>query len=177
MRRIHAAFLAVAFLAIPAMAQAQMYGWLGGVASIPLSDTKDVLKTGYMASVGIGKGIAQNGDFSINVEGLLGSSDFKNTSGSSTLYGGFVNLEYDFNSKATLHPYAYVGGGVLSAKSEQGDTKSKGAYQGGAGLAYKLNSQWTLWGDVRYLGSGSGTEKVTLLPISVGFSKSFGTGM
>lgn len=177
MRRIHAAFLAVALLTIPAMAQAQMYGWFGGVLSTPISDTKDVLKTGYMVDVGIGKGIAQNGDVSLNVEGLFGSSDYKNASGSSTLYGVFVNLEYDINGQATLHPYAYVGGGMLSAKSEQGDTKSKGAYQGGAGLAYKLSSQWTLWGDVRYLGSGSGTEKVTLLPISVGFSHSFGSGM
>jgi opacity protein-like surface antigen len=180
MRRIHAAFLAVALLAVPAMAQAQMYMFIGGVASVPLSDTKDVLKTGYMVDFGIGKAIQQGGNVSVNVEGLVGTSDEKGVGGgSTTLYGGFVNLEGDLNAKATLHPYGYVGGGVLSVHPDVGDSKSKGAYQAGAGLAYKLSQEWTLWGDVRYLGtgSGSGLEKTTLLPISIGFSWSGASSM
>lgn len=177
MRRGVSAFLVVALSAVPALAQAQSYVFLGGAASLPLSTTKDALKTGWLADVGVGKTLGQGGNLSINVEGLYGTSSYKVGSGSMTLYGAFVNLETDINQAAKLHPYVYVGGGMLTAKPEQGDSKSKGAYQAGAGLSYKLSAQWTLWSDVRYLGTASGDPKTTFLPISFGLTKSFGGGM
>jgi opacity protein-like surface antigen len=175
MRRGTAVYLTVAMLALPSVAMAQSYVWLGGAASIPTGKTSDGLKTGWLATVGAGLGMGASGSLSLNAEGIYGSNNYKVGSGKVTLYGAFLNLEYDISPKATIHPYVYAGGGGLRATPDGGKAESKGAYQAGAGLAFKLSQKTTFWGEGRYLSTASGDPKMTMIPITFGFSWSFGS--
>jgi opacity protein-like surface antigen len=171
MRRFFSSCIALALVALPATAAAQTYVFFGGGASMPIGDSKDALKTGWIGNVGIGRGIAAEGALSLQAEGLYGSNTYKAVDAKLNIFGAFVNLEYDINQNATLHPYVYVGGGMLGVKPEEGDSDTKGAYQAGVGLGYKMTPAWTLWGDVRYM-SSAGDNNLSFTPITFGFSYS-----
>ena len=171
MRRSLSTCFALALLVFPAAAQAQTYVFFGGGAIMPLGDTKDALKTGYLGNVGIGRNIGMDGALSVNAEGIYGSSKYKVGTGSFGIYGAFANIEYDIAHTMALHPYVYAGGGMLGSKPEGGDSDTKGAYQVGVGFGYKMTSAWTFWGDARYLAT-SGDNNLTLAPITFGFSYS-----
>lgn len=150
-----------------ATAGAQMYAWVGGGPSLAAGDTKDALKSGWLADAGIGKAVA--GKLSLQLQASLGSSKSKIGDVKSTFYGGFVNLAYDLTSETKLTPYLYAGGGLLAGKAEGGESDSNGALNAGAGFSYKATSKVTLFGEVRYIKAG-GDAKTTLMPILFGVS-------
>ena len=136
-----------------------------------MSDTKNVLKTGVLGNAGIGMALKGSDKWSVGVEGFYGSADYKSPlTGSTNLYAALVDIWFSPMPKAKLSPYIVAGYGVLGVKPDNGTSKSKGAYQIEGGVNCRLNAKWGLWADVRYMGSGSGNDKLTFLPITVGLS-------
>ena len=170
MRRF-AALLVVALIATPNAARAQWgYGWVGGGLSIPTGDSGDALESGWLGTAGLGVSVTTMKGLSLQGEFNFGSHTAKVGNGSTTLTGFFGNVAYDWNEDAEWHPYAYAGVGSLSRKPTGGSSKSDGAFQLGAGFSYKARPKLNIWGDLRYVSSGSGTSKYTAMPITVGIS-------
>jgi hypothetical protein len=173
MRR-NAIVIAVLLLAAPAMTRAQssMYGWVGVGASIPVEDSKDAFKTGWLLNPGLGFNIKSKAGLSFTVEGLYGSSSAKVGTGSMKIYGALGGLNYEVSPDSKANMYFFAGGGVLGGKPEGGETDMNGAYQVGLGLTYQMNAKVSLFGDVRYL-SSTGDSKITLMPVTFGLGFSF----
>lgn len=174
-----AMLLAAAVLfAMPTGAQAQWgYGWAGVALSIPTGDAGDAMEAGWLGTVGIGINVKSMTGLSVQGEGVYGSHSAKVGTGSTKLTGALANLAYEWNAESKLHPYVYAGGGVLSSDPSGASSSSDGAYQVGGGFSYMARPKLSIWADIRYLSSGSGTTKMTLMPIAVGISCPFGTGM
>ena len=173
MRR-NAVMLAGLLLVTPTIAHAQgssMYAWIGVEAAMPIGDSKDALDMGFLATAGLGRTLT--GKLSLQVEGLFGSISAKVGDGSTKLMGGLVNLGYDFAPGTKFNPYIFAGGGMLNAKPEGFDGETESAYQIGGGFSRSMSAKWGIWVDVRYLASGSGASKMTLLPIAAGITLPF----
>lgn len=175
-RRYVAAIITTLGLLTPRTATSQgPYVWVGGAASVPAGDSKDVLKTGWMVTVGGGIPIRGSRSLSVQLDGLYGSSDFKATDASTKLYAGFVNVLCELMPLAKIHPYVYAGAGMLGSKPEGGESEAESAFQAGVGLSRSLAPNLSLWVDVRYMSGGSGTSKITLTPVSIGLSRTLGS--
>lgn len=151
------------------------YMWLGAGATIPVGDSKDSFKTGWLADAGVGFPLMGSTHVSLQIQGLYGSSGAKVVSGSTSLFAGLVNLSYGTSPDVKTGAYFYVGGGYLSRKPEGGPSDGNGAYQVGGGLSQNLSDKLTLWADLRYLVSGSGDSKLQLMPVVVGVSYTLGS--
>ena len=166
--------MAVAGVLVVSLASAvhaqSRYSWVGVAATVPVGDSKDAMKTGWMGDVGMGFPLMGSKKTSLQLGGLYGSNDAKVGSGSSTFYAVYLNVGYTVNPDAKISPYGYLGGGILGSKPEGGSSDTNGAYQVGAGLAYTVNPKCQFWGEARYLGSGSGNSKLTLMPITIGLT-------
>lgn len=150
------------------------YVWLGGAATMPIGDSKNALKTGWLLDVGYGHPIAGSKKLSFQIGGLYGSNSSKfGGTGKNSLLGGMANLSLGTSSDKKMGGYFYAGGGVLQLKSEGASGDTKGAFQVGGGVTRTI-SMGSIWAEVRYLASGSSPTKLTLLPITVGITKNLG---
>lgn len=167
------AAFALLFVAFAAPANAQRGVWLAAAGTPPIGDSKDALKTGWLLDFGYSHPLGAS-KVSLQAGGLYGSNSAKVGDGSMTLFGGLINLIYGTGIKPKWSWYVYGGGGALSLKPDQGDSETKGAFHVGTGLSRELNAKHDLWFEARYLSSGSGNEKLTLMPITVGISHLLG---
>ena len=175
MRRLTAAMMvgAVAVLVTASASQAQ-YVFLGGGVSIPMSDFKDIAKTGWMATAGLGYDIGTSGLF-VEAEGFYGSNKHKAPSDDdkTNLLVGLGALGYSFMPEKSVRPYVLAGVGFLRHQFDPatGDNESSTdfAYSGAVGLSFKAGAKLNLWLEARYLG---GDPK--LLPILAGLTINFG---
>src|SRR5262245_47345746 len=70
------------------------YVWAGAAATVPIGDSKDVVKTGWLADFGYGRLFGSDKRCSWQLQGLFGSSSAKVGDASTQLMGGMVNLSY-----------------------------------------------------------------------------------
>jgi opacity protein-like surface antigen len=148
--------------------------WVGGGAGIPTSDFKNGVKTGWLANAGLMIPTGAKG-LSASVEGYYGSNKWKVAgTGKSDLIAGLVSLGYAFMPDGKFSPYIFGGGGILNSKAKPTTgtsvSKSKAAYQFGGGVSFQVAPTIWFWADARYLGTGGGTGKLTMIPITAGLS-------
>ena len=177
MKRLGSALLAgaVAVLVSAAPAGAQ-YIFLGGGATIPVSDYKDFAKTGWIATGGVGFDIGSRGLW-VELQGYYGSNKHEGTSGDKTdLLSGMGALGYTFSPEAKVTPWVMAGVGFLSHKFKPGSGGSSSstsfAYEAGAGLAFMASSRLHIWTGGQFTsgtGDNSGTKFISLLlGVSIG---------
>src|SRR5947208_10281495 len=128
-----------------AAAQGVRFG-LGGGLTAPLSDYKDIDKTGWHATLNANFAIPLS-PVGIRVDGLYGQTSHKDigttpVTGNTKLIGGIANLVYKIPVPApVVKPYLLAGGGVYNVKIkatsgtaiiDTSDTKLSWDYGGGA---------------------------------------------
>jgi opacity protein-like surface antigen len=160
--------------ATPAQAQSK-FVFFGGGVSLPMSDFKDVAKTGWIAQVGIGTDIGSKGLWA-DLEGFFGSNKHDDGSGDKTNpIGGLAVLGYSFSTTAKVSPYVLGGLGFLRHRyvPAVGDAESSTnfAYTGGVGLGFRFSPTALFYVEGRYMGGDT-----QFLPIMAGLSFSFGGG-
>lgn len=167
------AMLVAASLAAAGSARAQgHFVWAGASAAVPIGDSKDGLKTGFLADVGLGHTV--NEKLTLQLGGLFGSSSHKVGDGSTDLLGGSLGVGYTLVSNAHFSPYVLGSVGMMRADNGITDAESEFMFQLGAGLTEPLTSRAVLWCETRYLSAGSGDSKLTLVPLAIGVAFSFG---
>jgi hypothetical protein len=152
-------------LAVPAHAQGP-YVFFGGGASIPVGSSSDHVKTGWMATGGIGMDIGTQGLF-VEAEGYYGQNSAKVGDGKAKLMGGLGAVGYSFMRESKAHPYVLAGAGILSSKN--GESESQFAYSGAAGVVISMGEKLSLWVEGRYLG----TKDVKIVPVMGGLTIQF----
>jgi opacity protein-like surface antigen len=165
---------AAALVAVSSAAQAQGWWWVGGGISPALGSGADTLKMGWMATAGLGMNLKASPAWSLQLEGLYGSSPLKPRSGSSTKMAIMGNVGYDLWREAEFHPYVFAGAGWMSIKAEGAEADNDLAYQAGAGFSYKLGAKTNAWVDWRYLRAGAGVASKSA-PLMAGLTFNFGT--
>lgn len=157
--------------ATPAQAQ-KPFVFFGGGATIPMSDFKDVAKTGWGAQVGIGIDIGTKGLWG-DIEGGYSSNKHDVGDGETTLLSGLAVLGYSFSPAAKVSPYVLGGLGFVRAKTEVGTvsgSETNFAYTGGLGLGFRLSPVMLFYVEGRYMGGD-----VKFIPIMAGLSISLGS--
>jgi len=162
------AALLVASFAMTQVAAAQKYIWIGGAAAMPIGDSKDGLKTGYMGDVGFGLPINDKLDFQLGV--LFGNNEHKVGTGSTDLLAGSAGLGYALTTGNTINPYLLGSVGMMRADGGGPEAETDFMFQGGGGVSGQLSPNLGWWIEARYLQSGSGDTKLTLMPIAGGIT-------
>lgn len=171
-RMVSVALAAGAALAIGATAaQAQVSIGVGGGLALPTGTLKDGVKTGWNALANVGydlpSGLGVRGDFYYAQHKFKGGVD-----GKFKFAGGFGNLLYNFKTPGTVHPYILGSVGFLNAKADVtgGDSESKIAFGGGAGIKFKIGSDANLFAEGRYITVNTTGDNANFIPITVGVS-------
>ena len=185
MKRLTTAMMvgAVATLLAASSAQAQ-YVYFGGGANIPTGTFKDGVKTGWIASAGVGANVGKKGLW-VEAEGWYGQNKWKtdasspyDEAGKTKLWSALGVVGYDLMHDKKVTPYVAAGAGVLGAKnsSDAGTisaSSTKFAYTGAVGLGFQAGKTAHVFVEARYLaGTSSGYAK--MLPITAGVSIQFG---
>ena len=163
----------VASFAVAEVASAQKYIWIGGAAAMPIGDSKDGLKTGYMGDVGFG--LPMNDRLDVHLGVLFGNNKHKVGNGSTDLLAGSIGLGYSLTSGSTINPYVLGSVGMMRADGGGPEAETEFMFQGGGGVSGDLSPNLGWWIEARYLQSGSGNTKLTLMPIAGGISIRFGS--
>jgi hypothetical protein len=170
--RIRTAVLAIGIAVGAATAQAQSGAWwIGGGLLMPSGDAADGLKSGFGGTAGILWSLPNN--WSLQAEGIVSSNAAKTGSADMTMMGLLGNLAYDWNPDAKVHPYAWGGIGIVSAKASGGDSNSDMAWQVGAGLSWKTSGTMTVWSDVKML-SVMSDPSTNFMGLTVGIGMPWG---
>ena len=181
-------------LALPRVAHAQgaaggayrpVSVWLGGGASTPISDFKDLAKSGLTAQGAVqyrpdGKSLGVRGELQVHKMDMTPEllSELGATPGTtgtwSVLYGGVSAVLESMPKGRAFGWYLLAGGGsyrVEPSVEEAGvavsSAKTQFGFNGGAGLRFKLGAVG-LFVEGRYHTVKIEDSKVTLLPVSVG---------
>jgi hypothetical protein len=166
----------VAALMVASSAQAQ-YVYFAGGANVPVGSFKDGVKTGWIASAGVGADVGKKGLW-VEAEGWYGHNKFKTSgvygdNGKVALLSGLGVVGWSFMPAKSVTPYIAGGLGFLHAKfsPESGTSASstKFAYTGAAGLEFKAGSSTHIFLEARYL-AGTSTGYAKMLPITAGVS-------
>ena len=185
MKRLGSAMLVgvVAVLVASAPARAQ-YIFAGGGLSFPIgSDFRDVAKSGWVFTGGIGADIGSKGLW-VEAEGYYAQHDRKVEGDRSNIFGFIGALGYSFNPEAKVSPYVTGGLGIVASqyKTEAGGSLGGGTekglgYTAAAGIGIKASSKLTFWGEGRFLGStgdhgppGAFDSKAQVVMLAVGLS-------
>lgn len=148
------------------LAEAQgKYAWIGAGAGIPIGDSGDGLKTGYLADVGIGFDLREKVDLHLGV--LFGNNPHKIGDRSTDLLGGSVGLEYAITTGKAANPYVLGGVGAMRLDAA-GEADTEFMFHGGGGIAGPLSPRLGYWIEARYLQAGSGDSKLTIVPLAAG---------
>ncbi len=175
--RVRMTVAAIALLAVASVANAQSgYIWAGGGMSMPTGDAGDGMESGMMTTFGAGWMIKAVKGLSLQGEMHMGSWDAKVGTGSTSQTSFFANLGYDINpNDKKLFPWVSAGIGSMSAKPKGGSSSSEMAYQLNGGLTYMANQKWAIWAGTGYISSGSGSSKMTHVPLLAGISLLLGS--
>ncbi|WP_019867300.1 OmpA family protein [Methylovulum miyakonense] len=132
---------------------------------------------GWGAGMGVGKMLDKH--FNVEIRGFYQEYD-ANPVGEWKNGGGTVDLQYYF-SRNKLAPYTVIGAGGMATSA--GGVSRNGSFIGeaGAGLAYEINDNFLLRGDVRYRYNnnfdttyGRNTDEFHDMVVNVGFVVPFG---
>lgn len=181
MKRLTTAMMlgAVATVLAASSASAQ-YIYFGGGANIPVGTFKDGVKTGWIASAGVGADVGKKGLW-VEAEGWYGVNKWKTTAGSTYNQGGKTSiwsalgvLGYDLMHGKKWTPYIAGGAGALGQKLKDDATstsvsKTKFAYTGALGVGFQAGSSTHIFVEGRYL-AATGTGYAKMLPITAGVS-------
>ena len=184
MKRLASAMMvgAVAVLLGASPARAQGYVYFAGGANVPVGSYKDAVKTGWIASAGVGANVGAKGLW-VEAEGWYGSNKFKTgaygagVTGKNDLWAALGVVGYDLMHDKSWSPYIAGGAGVLGLKYKpDGGTSASSTkfdYTGAVGIGFKAGSSAHIFVEARYLaGSSSGYAK--MLPLTAGVSINFG---
>lgn len=168
MRRfmIGAASLAAALVLGTSSASAQFF--VGGYATMPQSDFKDLAKTGWMAAAGVKAFASEDGRFSLWVEGDYGSNKHDDDSGDKTnIMMGLATPSYDLTTGGSATPYLLGSVGYLNHqyKPETGDSENSGSLVFGGGIGVYFGKVWV---DGRYMTSSKDGFNTSFLMIGGG---------
>jgi hypothetical protein len=183
MKRLASAMMvgAVAVLLGASPARAQGYVYFAGGANVPVGSFKDGVKTGWIASAGLGANVGNKGLW-VEGEGWYGSNKWKigsvyDEAGKTNIWAALGVVGYDLMHDKSWSPYIAAGAGVLgaSAKPEGGTSVSstKFGYTGAVGIGFKAGNSAHIFVEARYL-AGSGTGYAKMLPLTAGVSINFG---
>jgi hypothetical protein len=182
MKRLTAATLvgAVAVLVTASSSQAQ-YVFLGGGATIPMSEYKDFAKTGWMATAGVGTDIGDKGLW-VEAQGYYGSNKHKApaTDEKTDLLGGFGAVGYSFMPGKSVRPWVMGGVGFLSHRFKDSTTpannesESSFAWEAGAGLGFKAGAKANIWVGGQYMSGTSNISGTKFLALLAGVTINFG---
>lgn len=194
MRRIATGAAVLGFAVIASSgASAQMatkspiqFGVMGGV-TLPVSDFKNVIKTGWNAGALVNFGFADS-PVSLRVDGSFNQFNFKNFSGPHyRVIDGTADVVFNFGSTSPAKLYLIGGAGVYNLKitspgqdlSEfNTNSVTKFGLNGGVGLKFALASL-TPFIEARYhyvflkgsdFENNGGNPKLQMIPISVGLT-------
>lgn len=155
---------------------------IGGGASLPLGDARDVLENGFH---GHGFVRIQLGTLpvSLRFEGSYQNFDLKPArfpeGGTATLAGGIAATQLDLKSGAA-RPYLLVGAGICNLRTETGDvvttteSRTRLLIQGGLGIWWTLGP-FGFYAESRadhvfLAGGGLALDAVELAPLTAGFT-------
>ena len=177
MLRRSAVIASIVTALVGSVAQAQVsYWWAGGGPILPMGDSKKAFDTGWMLDAGIARVIVPKHS-SLQLQVSYGSNPVKSSTLNSTLYSAFGNITYGLlGDDAKLSPYVYGGLGIVSTKTggTYSTSRSDFGYQGAGGVSYTINKKWSAFGEARYMSAGSGTTRITIMPLLFGFSANVG---
>lgn len=166
---------AVALVSLASAAQAQgKWFWVGGGINPALGSGADTVKMGWMVSGGLGMNLKASPAWSLQLEGLYGSSQLKPRSGSTKRLAIMGNVGYDLWREAEFHPYVFAGAGWMSINADGAEADSDLAYQAGAGFSFKLGAKTNAWVDWRYLRAGAGVATKSA-PLMAGLTIQMGS--
>jgi hypothetical protein len=147
--------------------------FLGGGATVPMGDYGDYAKTGYMASVGVGRDFGSGRVFAF-VDGFYGKNSHETEDESTTLIGGGANIGISTTGSSPRF-YAYGGLGLQNHKFNPaggGDGGSETNPYGRGAVGISLgNGSTTFWIEVGMLqGFGGDGGNTGYLPLLAGVS-------
>ncbi len=157
-RMLHAAVaLVLVSLVAASAAQAQTARasfFLGGGATIPTGDFKDVAKTGWNGVGGVNF-MLPGVPFGIRVDGMYSqNSDKAGSSAKVKIFSGNADAVFAFGAPGSMvKPYILAGLGAANVKVDDGagfsESETKLAFNGGAGINFMLSSV-TIFVEGRY---------------------------
>jgi len=177
--KLHVAAAAIGALILLAASNplAAQWVWLGGGATVPLSDFADYGETGLMLAGGFAHSIGESG-LNIGVEGSYGQNNHKDIERDGTNPIALMGrVGYDFsgpNANASL--YTFAGLGILWHKFTLGESADSGlGLQAGAGYYFPLGSL-SGWVEGRFVHAGIEGEHTTFVGALAGISIPLGMG-
>jgi Outer membrane protein beta-barrel domain len=159
-----------------AAAQSVRFG-VGGGATIPLSDYKNMDNTGWHALVKADIAIPLS-PVGVRVDGLYAQTDHQApATGNTKLIGGLASVVYTIPTAAPIvKPYLLVGGGVYHVKqtfpSQPGTSEfsaTKAAFAGGAGVSIGVGPVHA-FAEARYTSVQTSGSALQFVPVTAGLS-------
>ena len=176
MKRLFCLALATTFLALasPAVSSAQTSIFVGGGASIPVSDFSDFdgdgagtdgASTGWQGMVGAQFAVGEAG-LTVGPRVYYGSNSHDTTGDKTNLFGGTALVNYGFGDPEALNPFVWGEFGVMShafksdAAPATDATSTAAVWAGGAGVGFPLGgvNGFVAAGYTAGLGANSGTK-------------------
>jgi opacity protein-like surface antigen len=170
-RAIFVALVALAVSATQAHGQMKVELDLGGGISEPTGDFGDAAKLGWHGLATLG--VVPSGDrFAIQATGFYGEDDFEGLSGKWKLGGGLGEFRFDAFNADNFTGSVMLGGGFMHVKAEPSSGKSvsetKGAFDGGLGIAYMVGDSWGLTFQLRYVNVFMDGSDISFVPVTLG---------
>ena len=182
MNRVLQSVITVAVVSLACVATVAAQGvrfGLGGGLIAPLSDYKDIDKTGWHATLNANFAIPMS-PVGIRVDGLYGQTshkDFGTTpiTGNTKLIGGIANLVYKIPVPAPIvKPYLLAGGGVYHLKIEAtgpggtvNTSETKFTWDFGGGATFGAGPA-SFFAEIRYVSIQESGGSTKFVPITVG---------
>lgn len=163
-RRSLAVPLLLVLLAVPVVAQAQVYVFLGGGPTFPNGDYGNYAKTGWIAHAGVGVPVGPAG-LSVGLDAFYGQNNHSDVDGDKTNpYGAMGFAQYRFGNPERPGVYAYGEAGLLVHKygsdTFSPESNSQFALGGGVGVDFPLGGGKSIWVEGAYTNS-DGTNFIT----------------
>lgn len=170
-RAIFVALVALAVSATQAHGQMKVEFDLGGGITEPTGDFGDAAKLGWHGLATFG--VVPSGDrFAIQATGFYGEDDFEVLSGKWKLGGGLGEFRFDAFNADKFTGSVMLGGGLMHVKAEPSGGKStsetKGAFDGGLGIAYMVGDSWGLTFQLRYVNVFMDGSDISFVPVTLG---------
>jgi hypothetical protein len=148
---------------------AQEFLWAGYARTVALGQTAEAFKDGYLLDVGVAWKVGSRDDLSLQTGLLYGGNHVQGVGGTVDLWGLTVGLGYSPITVGPIEPYLIGGTGYLR-RTDFGSNSGDLAYYAGGGIHGHLGDVAGWWLEARYLGAGSGDQRLELLPVTLGLT-------
>jgi opacity protein-like surface antigen len=187
MKRVLTSVLALGIVlgigATRAHAQSLTFG-VGGGATIPTGDFKNVSKLGWhgLADVGyaMSSGLGLRGEFFYGQNSTKSGICPSNVTCRTKLGGGLASVTYDIKTSSGVQPYLLGGVGAFNVKAAASSggvsasaSETKIAFGGGGGFKFKAGSDSHIFIEGRYISVSTSGGHTGFIPVTIGIS--FGT--